>query len=257
MKTENEKAFLGVRIAPVPAVVAAHVPQLANSGGVMVEGVTDNSPASHAGLKKHDILTHFANQAVTSPEDLTAKVQNQKPDDKVSITYLRGGEKIETTVVLSKMPNSESDKTEARRPMPVLVDPGTFWMTPFDDWLATPDGKKQAAEFDRRERERQSNKVAWSKFQSMSVAKSADGTYTVNVEYRDGDDKDLKREFSGTREEIRKEINKDEELPEDTKEHLLRSLDQQTPDMFRFQWPSSFRDMFDRDWDDFRKKMDF
>lgn len=205
-------------------------------------------------MRAHDILIRFNNQEVTTPESLTTAVGQLRPNEKISLTYLRGGEKVETTAVLAKRPVSQ---TETNQPAPMLTDPSTFWMRPFSNWLDTPEGDRVFKEFESKQRDRQNDPVTWSKFQSMSVTKSSGGIYTAKVEYNDNNEKKIRREFTGTRKEIRDEINADKELPEATKEHLLRTLDQQTPDMFRFNCPGSFKDMFDRDWDNFHKRLDF
>lgn len=251
-QTVDKHAFLGVRIAPVPQILKAHLPELPGELGVVIEEVTAGSPASNAGLKQHDIVTQFDGQAINSPEDFVSRVEQKKPDDRVSVKFIHGGKEAEATVILSTAPVNETPPDATVTEVSELK---SLWKQPFSSWLESPSGKKQTLEFDRRERDRQNNFETWSTFQAMSVTKSADGTYSVKVEYREND-KDLKREFTGTREEIRDGINKDEELPEGTKQHLLRSLDQQTPDMFRFDWPKSFREMFDRDWDQLRNAVD-
>jgi membrane-associated protease RseP (regulator of RpoE activity) len=204
----------------------AHISHnLSSSGGVLVAGVSENSPANRAGVKQHDILIRFNDQEVSSPEEMASIIQQMKPDDKAPVSYLRGGEKIETTVVLGKMPAAQSTTSQ---PMPAFADPGAFWTNSLSDWLTTPQGRN-----------------------------SPPSLIAANVEYNDNNAKKINREFTGTREAIREEINADNEIPKETKDHLLRSLDQQTPAMFRFKWPRSFQEMFDRDWDDFRSKLDF
>jgi len=66
------------------------------------------------------------------------------------------------------------------------------------------------------------------------------------------------RRLVGTREDIRKALEQDKELPADEREHLLRTIDQQQPHMFQFVLPRSLRDWLDPDLQFFNwPQMDF
>lgn len=138
--------------------------------------MTAGSPASNAGLKQHDIVTQFDGQAINSPEDLVSRVEQKKPEDRVLVKFIHGGKKAEATVILSTAPVNETPPDATVTEDSELK---SLWKQPFSSWLESPSGKKQTLEFDRRERDRQNNSETWSKFQNMSVTKSADGTYSV------------------------------------------------------------------------------
>jgi hypothetical protein len=72
-----------------------------------------------------------------------------------------------------------------------------------------------------------------------------DGQYRAEIQFNDKEKKVLHREYVGTREEIREAIAQDKDLPAAEREHLLRSLDQQSSGIFRFVSPQTFRDFLE------------
>lgn len=86
---ESNKAFLGVMTE-------------AADKGALVKDVTDKSPAQKAGLKEGDIITEVENDKIADANDLYKAIGKYKPEDKVSITYLREGKEFKTQVTLAK-----------------------------------------------------------------------------------------------------------------------------------------------------------
>lgn len=70
--------------------------------GAEVQSVTDESAAEKAGLKKGDIITKIDDKKIETPDDLTEAIQDHKPGDKVSITYLRDKKEQKATAELGK-----------------------------------------------------------------------------------------------------------------------------------------------------------
>jgi S1-C subfamily serine protease len=66
----------------------------ADSKGVRLAGVADDSPAARAGLRVGDVIVGFAESKIQNIEDLAAALRNRKPGDDVSITVLRGGNPV-------------------------------------------------------------------------------------------------------------------------------------------------------------------
>jgi serine protease Do len=63
--------------------------------GLKVLEVSEGSAAEKAGLKPGDVLTKFAGQAVTEPQQLAELVRARKPEEEVEIAYIKAGEKKE------------------------------------------------------------------------------------------------------------------------------------------------------------------
>jgi serine protease Do len=74
----------------------------AEKGGAKVMGITEGSAAEKAGLQKGDVIIKIDDNAVTSPADLSNTVHKYKPEDKVTITILRGEKEQKLTAVLGK-----------------------------------------------------------------------------------------------------------------------------------------------------------
>ena len=70
--------------------------------GAEIQSVTDESAAEKAGLKKGDIITKVGDKNIETPDDLTEAIQDHKPGDKVSITYLRDKKEQKANAELGK-----------------------------------------------------------------------------------------------------------------------------------------------------------
>jgi len=71
-------------------------------GGVKFSDVRDGSPAARAGLKAGDILIEFGGNKIDNLYDFTYALRARKPGDKVSVTVLRGTERITRDVTLEE-----------------------------------------------------------------------------------------------------------------------------------------------------------
>lgn len=70
--------------------------------GVKVSDVTKESGAEKAGLQKDDVITKVGSKEVKDPQDLIEAIGEHKPNDKVDITYKRGGKENKTSVTLGE-----------------------------------------------------------------------------------------------------------------------------------------------------------
>lgn len=68
----GQGAFIGVRLSPVPASLAAHV----GEGGLLVTNVVADSPADQAGLQRYDIILEFDGVPVLTPGELAQQVRD-------------------------------------------------------------------------------------------------------------------------------------------------------------------------------------
>lgn len=84
-----------------------------SSSGARITGVSENSAAAKAGLKKDDIITKVNDKAVFDQDDLSEQIRSYKPDDKITITYKRGDKESKTTAILGKR-----NMMMGRAPMP-------------------------------------------------------------------------------------------------------------------------------------------
>jgi putative serine protease PepD len=89
-----EHAFLGVSIED------------ASSGrGAAVATVRSGSPAADAGLQAGDVVTAIDGKTVSSADDLQSAVAAKQPGDKVTLAYVRSGERHTVDVTLGTRPS--------------------------------------------------------------------------------------------------------------------------------------------------------
>jgi serine protease Do len=73
-----------------------------NEKGAKINTVSEGSPAEKAGLKKEDIISKVNDKKIDGPKALYDAVGTFKPEDKVTITYIREGKEQKTTTTLAK-----------------------------------------------------------------------------------------------------------------------------------------------------------
>ncbi len=216
----RQQAYLGLGVAPVPEPLMAHLREVVGDGrGVLVAQVMEGSPAERAGLRIYDVVIRYDDQAVFSPEQLVKLVRNDKPGREVTLHVVRGGKIHPIKATLGAVAVRAPVRGRLAERLPRLRD------------LLTPGEPKRSTE--RRppaaqpERRAEAAKTPWKTFESMTVAKLDEKHYKVEINYIDGDKKQVHREYVGTRDEIKKAINADADLPPDERAHLLRTLDMQ------------------------------
>ncbi len=70
--------------------------------GALIKSVSKESAAEKAGLKEGDIITRIGDKKIAEPDDLSKAVREQKPGDKVIVTYLRDKKEQKVTAELTK-----------------------------------------------------------------------------------------------------------------------------------------------------------
>ncbi|HYF32848.1 MAG TPA: PDZ domain-containing protein [Chitinophagaceae bacterium] len=85
----EERAYLGVSTEK-------------HDDGARITNVSDNTAAEKAGLKEGDIITRVDDTRIEDHDDLSAAIRKHKPDEKVTVTYLRDGREQKTTATLGK-----------------------------------------------------------------------------------------------------------------------------------------------------------
>ena len=75
--------------------------------GVAVEKVSENSPASAAGIQAGDVIVRFNGEEVTSARKLTRLIGEVDPDHQAKVTILRNGSEQEISATLAKRPMTQ------------------------------------------------------------------------------------------------------------------------------------------------------
>lgn len=87
--TDENKAMLGVTTEQADK-------------GVEIQSITKESAAEKSGLKKGDVITKINDTKIETPDDLSDAIQEHKPGDKVTVTYLRDKKEQKVTAELGK-----------------------------------------------------------------------------------------------------------------------------------------------------------
>jgi putative serine protease PepD len=84
-------AFLGVTLSDA----------LGGQQGALIASVQRGAPAQQAGLQEGDIVTEVEGKAIEGAENLSAAIRGHQPGDRITLTYVRGGQKHTVTVSLA------------------------------------------------------------------------------------------------------------------------------------------------------------
>ena len=85
--TLSNRAFLGVSTEE-------------DDKGARISSVTDNSAAEKAGLKEGDIIVRVDDTKIENHEQLSKAITKHKPEEKVTVVYLRDGKEQKASVTL-------------------------------------------------------------------------------------------------------------------------------------------------------------
>ena len=94
------RAFLGV----VPVDVSSSFTRSRGDGGVLIEEVLDGSPAENAGFQIADVILAIDGVPLASTDEYYSLLQTYTPDDKLTISLLRGLQQLEMDVLLTTLP---------------------------------------------------------------------------------------------------------------------------------------------------------
>ncbi|MDQ4130691.1 MAG: trypsin-like peptidase domain-containing protein, partial [Actinomycetota bacterium] len=116
-----ERAFLGVTTAPVTEEIARAL-GLPVDEGALVQEVVEGGPADRAGLRAGttrtslgliaggDLIVRADGRQISDPQDLSSAIADNKPGDRISLEFVRDGERRNTTVELGRRPAPSAER---------------------------------------------------------------------------------------------------------------------------------------------------
>jgi serine protease Do len=107
-----KRPWLGARLQKLTPEISDAL-GVTNPRGALVQNVHPKGPAARAGLKRGDIVTGFDGKQIKSPQELNYRVATRPLGADVAITYLRGGSRGRTRLVLARPP--ETPRRNERR----------------------------------------------------------------------------------------------------------------------------------------------
>jgi hypothetical protein len=131
--SDASEVWVGVRLVPVPAALAAHLnlPEAASGygQGIMVANVVTGGPADKAGLDRYDVIVSFDGQPVSADLDhLVAQMSACHVGQTVSLTVIRGGQSFNRTLTFA------ASETNGNQPAPYKHPslPQSIWQDRID-----------------------------------------------------------------------------------------------------------------------------
>ena len=113
-----QRGYLGVKIQAVGPDIAQAL-GLKSATGAIVDQTMTATPAAEAGLQAGDVITKLDGEEVKDAGDLTVKIGQMKPGDKVELTLLRNGAEKTVNVALAPQ-TAETASATGSQPTPPL-----------------------------------------------------------------------------------------------------------------------------------------
>ncbi len=95
--------YLGISAQSITPAISRRIGVTATNGQVVVS-VDASSPAAKAGLRQLDVITEIDGQALQDDSDMQSLLNQKKPGDTVTLTVIRGQQKMSVKVTLTDTP---------------------------------------------------------------------------------------------------------------------------------------------------------
>lgn len=233
---ESEHAYLGLAVESVPAALMSHLQQkIGEERGVLVAEVAPGSPAEKAGLRQHDVVVSFDDQRIYSPEQFVKMVRNERPGREASLSIVRNGQVENIRAKLGGRSESENAWHRHR----------TFRVPQNFDEQQHAQNQRPGQNEPSESRTGKRSAGPWETFDAMSLERSGKDHFKAEIKFRDDQGKVDTRHFEGSLDEIRKDVEKQRDLPQAERQHLLDALQASEHPNQGFPFGPMFRD-FDR-----------
>ena len=98
--------YLGITYLPLNPAIAAQL-GIDERTGALVRSVVANSPADRAGLQPRDVITAIDNTPLDDESSLAKAINSHRPGDQVTLTVVRGSDRLSIPVTLGEMPSPQ------------------------------------------------------------------------------------------------------------------------------------------------------
>ncbi len=135
-KGSVDRGFIGVQIQPVSKEIADSL-GLGEAKGALVVSPQEDGPAAKAGIKAGDVITAVNGETIQDARELSKKIANIVPGEKVDLTVWSDGKANEVSMTIGALPEEEKSADTKDRGSEVekgenLEEYGLF-VTPNDD----------------------------------------------------------------------------------------------------------------------------
>jgi serine protease Do len=97
--------YMGIQYVPLNPAISAQI-GIQETQGIIISDVVAGSPADSAGLQVKDVVTAIDNTPLQGDSDLAQAINAHKVGDMVTLTVLRGNQKLSIKVTLGALPSS-------------------------------------------------------------------------------------------------------------------------------------------------------
>lgn len=108
-------AWIGVRLSPVPAPLAAHI----GDSGLMVGNVVKGSPADKAGLERYDVILSFNGRTIDETSELVKAINDVGARKRARVIVRRGGDKKQLAIRPADRPEMAEIEWKYDEPSPL------------------------------------------------------------------------------------------------------------------------------------------
>jgi len=95
--------YLGISDIDLNPAIAAQL-RITEQEGIVIRRVVRGSPADQAGLQRLDVVTAVDGKSLSGDSDLQRILRDHKPGDTLSLSVIRGTQKLTVKVVLTEAP---------------------------------------------------------------------------------------------------------------------------------------------------------
>jgi hypothetical protein len=153
-------------------------------------------------------LTKFDDQRLYSPDQLVQLVANDQSGRTVDLTFVREGKTQTAKVTLGSSPNTPPQNRLGR--MGRILNEQV--------WRGETSNGDESH---------------WTQFDSMTLTRTDNNRFKAEIKFRDDQGKTDVRTFEGTREEIRRDILAEKQMPTSERQHLLHALNLTGNELFK------------------------
>lgn len=97
-------SWLGFKVTKPDDTTRAHLPELPQGVGFVIQSVEAKGPADLAGLQPMDIIWKFGDQLLVNEGQLAVLLRLKKPGDEVALSLFRGGREMEIALKVGAFP---------------------------------------------------------------------------------------------------------------------------------------------------------
>lgn len=92
--------YLGVSLGRLTPAIRDQYNVQADSGALVL-GLDQDGPAATAGVRDGDVIIRMGDTDITTPEELLGELRSTKPGDRVSVTVVRGAERVDVEITVA------------------------------------------------------------------------------------------------------------------------------------------------------------